>query len=367
MTRVRSFEKHMNINIKHNIYDPVSSSLHDSSPYYPHICFKKGDDNSTSSNSVEFKVYPLTLENLSKIGLAEPSSTPLARYWSELSQISDYHESNISLQRRNPRRCHQRQDKVLESPRLLPFPYHNDSQFLPTAEHDYPGGCSSTDASSSLISFSVCTRGSRQRLGNQPSLTFSNRARHRQLMASPPREQLKPQSHVHIHDDNSITSSMSQKRRASSVTPTSPSTLHQDIEVPQKRRRSSNNNFTTRFKRKLLRFKSNSSTILEKNSCSKSYYSPSSSVVWTTTINDRQSVQFCQSRKETAANATTSKTSWLDKLWKLFRLQRPFAKRNRLNNATSTCSTDGGPVWYSQFRCNPPPPSGITIMSQVTL
>jgi len=83
-----------------------------------------------------------------------------------------------------------------------------------------------------------------------------------------------------------MTSSISQKRRATSVTPSSPSTLREDVMVPQKKRRS-NNKFASKFKKNLLRFKSSSSTIMETNS----YYSPSPSVVWTATLNDHQPAQ----------------------------------------------------------------------------
>ncbi|KAI8646732.1 hypothetical protein BD408DRAFT_409648 [Parasitella parasitica] len=360
MNRIKSFEKHLGDNVSHDIY-----LLHNSSSYYSHHRGKKGNDNGTSCSSVDHKVYPLTLENLSKVGIAEPSNMPLARYWNELSQMSGYHESNLSSQRKAPRHRQQQQDRVLESPRLLPFPYHNDSQFLPTAEHDYPGGCSTTDASSSLISLSVHTVGSRQRLSNQSSLTFSNRAYHRQLFTPPPRGQHKTHSYVHSHDNNSITSSfISQKQTASSVSLASPSTLHQDTEVSQKKRRSSNSRFAIQFKRKLHRFRSNSSTILEKSSCNTTYHSPSSSVIWTTILDENQSAQLAQPRKGAAATAA-SNTSWLDKLWKLFRPSlKSFTRRKCQNNATNACSTVGEkPVWYSQFRCNPPPPSGTITVS----
>jgi hypothetical protein len=68
---------------------------------------------------------PLTLENLSKVRLVDPSSTPLARYCHELEKASYYSESR-------KRRKAQEKDHVIESPRLLPFPYHNDSLFLRT-------------------------------------------------------------------------------------------------------------------------------------------------------------------------------------------------------------------------------------------
>lgn len=366
MNRVKSFEKHMDPNISHDIYYSSPLSINDSSSYYSHHRYKKGDSNSISSSS-EHKISLLTLENLSKIELAEPSSMPLARYCNEIksaSHISAYPESNISSQRKSPQRRIQQQDKVIESPRLLPFPYHNDSYFLPTAEHDYPGGCSITDTSSSMASVSIHTVGFRHHLASSPSLTFPNRAHHRQLITSP-RRQHETYSNAHNYGDD-MTSTISQKRRAISVTPSSPSTLREDVMVPQKKRRS-NNKFATRFKKNLLRFKSNNSTILESTSCSSSYYSPSTSVVWTTTLNDDQSAQQLLSRKESSIKTTnTNNTSWFEKLWKFLRpssSSTSFVKKNHQKATTSSSSATDEPVWYSQFRCNPSPPSGITLLS----
>ncbi|KAI9020834.1 hypothetical protein CLU79DRAFT_753992 [Phycomyces nitens] len=57
---------------------------------------------------------PLTKENLSRKEREE----------------AELHSSNISRRRRTSTK-----DCVMESPRLMPFPYHNDSCFLPTVEH----------------------------------------------------------------------------------------------------------------------------------------------------------------------------------------------------------------------------------------
>ncbi|CAO3652073.1 unnamed protein product [Mucor fragilis] len=357
MNRIKSFEKHLDPHVCHDIYYSTPSTVNETSSYYSQQRAKRGDSSSISSSSTENKIYPLTLENLSKVELAEPSSMPLARYCSEIrsgsSHISAYPESNISSQRKSPQRRLQQPDKVIESPRLLPFPYHNDSYFLPTAEHDYPGGCSATDASSSLVSLSVHTVASRQHLASPPSLTFPNRVYHRQLMTSP-RAQYENYYNAPGYNDDDMTSSISQKRRATSVTPSSPSTLREDIVVPQKKRRS-NNRFASKFKKNLLRFKSSSSTILETASCQNSYYSPSTSAVWTATLNDHQPAQ----QHRTA----TSNASWFEKLWKFFRPSSTSLVKKTRQNASSASSAIGEPVWYSQFRCNPPPPSGITLLS----
>lgn len=81
---------------------------------------------------------PLTKENLSRVAYAqaeecEPSISMLARYYHDLSlpplPMSPRRERKASSTTRSIR-----SDTVLASPRLSPFPYHNDSLFLPMAE-----------------------------------------------------------------------------------------------------------------------------------------------------------------------------------------------------------------------------------------
>ncbi|KAF7731455.1 hypothetical protein EC973_000263 [Apophysomyces ossiformis] len=96
---------------------------------------------SASASSSSTKVLPLTKENLALMTQSEPSAARMARYCNDLASIS----SSISLPppRHARERCQSSTsiDRVMASPRLLPFPYHNDSMFLPTAEtiyHPYP-------------------------------------------------------------------------------------------------------------------------------------------------------------------------------------------------------------------------------------
>jgi hypothetical protein len=96
---------------------------------------------------------------------------PLARFCKEIESSTNL-TSTTSLP--SPRLA----DSVMESPRLLPFPYHNDAYFLPTAEHDYPGY--STTDSSSMSSSRV---GSRQYM---TSLTSVNRGNFSRLQVSSP-------------------------------------------------------------------------------------------------------------------------------------------------------------------------------------
>ncbi|KAI8978940.1 hypothetical protein BDB01DRAFT_798663 [Pilobolus umbonatus] len=73
---------------------------------------------------------PLTKENLKSLDRIEPNEI-FKRYWQETPCASSPSQSSLH------RRCQSTQpnpDVVVVSPRLLPFPYHNDSMFLPTAE-----------------------------------------------------------------------------------------------------------------------------------------------------------------------------------------------------------------------------------------
>jgi hypothetical protein len=386
-TTTQSFEKQNELSASYNYYcsspQQYSPSTTESSSYYS-VSTRKGSlqpqqlRKQQSSNNLQPKVYPLTLENLSKVKAADPSNMPLARYCNEIEASVTEPAYRPSSRASTKKTLHRRpsEDKVLESPRLLPFPYHNDSYFLPTAEHDYPGGCSSvaTDASSSVASLSIHTMGSRQNLFNSHSTSAASSLYHRggyqrQLLSSPSKSHLYSPKRFNEDDDDKM-SSYSNKRRAASVTPSSASTsLREDVIVPQKRkmrRRSSNNKFALVFKQNLLRFKSNS-PILECSNNSHIQTSASSIISKTlvsTPINDTTKVQ--QKRYEDLqCNNNTSKSdgnSWYEKLWKLLKPSSSFlGKRN--SNATSYATTATGPVWYSQFRCNPPPPTGITLLS----
>jgi hypothetical protein len=113
------------------------------------------------------QTYPLTFENVSKVTLAEPSCMPLARFCKEIES-----STNITSTTSSPSPSPRLTDSVMESPRLLPFPYHNDAYFLPTAEHDYPG-YSTTDSSS----MSSSRAGSRQYMTSLTSVSRGNFSR----------------------------------------------------------------------------------------------------------------------------------------------------------------------------------------------
>lgn len=51
--------------------------------------------------------------------------------------------------------------------------------------------------------------------------------------------------------------------------------------------------------------------------------------------------------------APINRGPWYEKLWKLI---KPISLVKKGGKSAKT-------VWYSQFRCNPPPPTGITLLS----
>ncbi|KAI8063115.1 hypothetical protein BDF21DRAFT_402838 [Thamnidium elegans] len=311
----------------------------------------------TEHTGPRYRNYP---ENVSKVELADPSNMPLARFCSELETPEPIYNISTGSTRKMVRKF--QQDKVIESPRLLPFPYHNDSYFLPTAEHDYPGGFSVTDGSSSMVSLSVYTTGSRQHLSNNstnPSLYHpQQRGYQRQLLSSPSKSHFYSKKR---YDDDTL-SNYSNKRRAISVTPSSPSTLREDTIVPQRKRRS-NNRFALKFKQKLLGFKSSNSTILEYNNNSAHLQHPlssSASIISNTVVltTNNTTTKVKQQRYESLQYNTPQpvNSAWYEKLWKFIKPASLVKKDNRSSTSTKA-------VWYSQFRCNPPPPTGITLLS----
>ncbi|KAG2205678.1 hypothetical protein INT47_008035 [Mucor saturninus] len=355
-----SFEKQIDVAVSYNGYYPApySPSTTASSSCYstPSSSNKKS---LTKEETVEIvrKLYPLTMENVSKVELADPSSMPLARYCSEMGTP----EAIYAPFTPSARKMLRRPQEVLESPRVLPFPYHNDSYFLPTAEHDYPGGLTATDASSSIVSLSVHTMGSRQHLSSNSTSTslyhphHQQRGYQRQLLSCPPKSHFYSQKR---YDDDNM-SNYSNKRRAVSVTPSSPSTLREETLVAPKKRRG-HNKFAFKFKQNLLRFKSNNSTILETtHHCNRLQHplSSSASIISNTLIltNDTTTTKVKQQRYESLQynTAPVNNGPWYEKLWKLIK-PTTLVKKNSKSPKT---------VWYSQFRCNPPPPVDINLLS----
>ncbi|KAI8368291.1 uncharacterized protein BYT42DRAFT_586052 [Radiomyces spectabilis] len=106
------------------------------------------------------KSLPLTKENLMVFNDHQAKQPPpKKRVYSSLGH------STVSSWRK-----HCRQDVVLESPHISPFPYHNDSLFLPLAEHTPPLSHPSSNKSSTSGSQSSSSTLSRSGCGSHTSL-----------------------------------------------------------------------------------------------------------------------------------------------------------------------------------------------------
>lgn len=352
------FEKQIDVVASYDTYysPPYSPSTTASSSCYSTPSTKKSLSKDETVEIVR-KLYPLTMENVSKVELADPSSMPLARYCSEMESP----EAVYAPFTPSTRKMLRRPKEVMESPRVLPFPYHNDSHFLPTAEHDYPGGlAATTDASSSIANLSVHTMGSRQHLSSNSTSTilhhphYQQRGYQRQLLSCPPKSHFYSQKR---YDDDNM-SNYSNKRRAVSVTLSSPSTLQEETMVAPKKRRS-HNKFAFKFKQNLLRFKSNSTILETTHHCNRLQHplSSSASIISNTLIltNDTTTTKVKQQRYESLQYnmPPVSNGPWYEKLWKLIKPTSLVKKSIKSPQKT---------VWYSQFRCNPPPPVDITVL-----
>ncbi|KAI9014428.1 hypothetical protein CLU79DRAFT_838473 [Phycomyces nitens] len=98
---------------------------------------------------------PLTKENLMLVtDETEQPVNMLVRYYTGMATASSETSSISSVPIRRRERRPSSMDAVMQSPRLLPFPYHNDSLFLPTAEQGHrPSTLSSPN--SSLVDISI--------------------------------------------------------------------------------------------------------------------------------------------------------------------------------------------------------------------
>lgn len=77
-------------------------------------------------------VLPLTEKNL--LSLSSNNNEMLERYCQELTKNRKRCQSTPPQLIQQQQQQQKSNDFVVASPRLLPFPYHNDSMFLPTAE-----------------------------------------------------------------------------------------------------------------------------------------------------------------------------------------------------------------------------------------
>ncbi|KAI7902603.1 uncharacterized protein BX663DRAFT_509811 [Cokeromyces recurvatus] len=277
-------------------------------------------------------IYPLTFENVSKIELAEPSLMPLARYWNEMER--NHHHTTAITHKRQRRK----QDQVVESPRLLPFPYHNDSYFLPTAEHDYPGGGYSTTDTSSMVSLS---------LHNNNTLTSSRL----HLSSSPKRSLLKNHQTCFIPKYNT-SSSLSSSSSSLSLSSSSPSsslstTALSHNTVSQKKQHPYNRSNTTTT--------TSTSTITTTTLIGTTTRTTTALAIKLKhlfrikTYHPTANETHCSSSKQEG-------THWYHKFCKLL-IKKSNKRQHQEKRAVVVVEQ---PVWYSEFRCNPPPPSGMT-------
>lgn len=173
---------------------------------------------------------PLTKENLARVASDdEGSSLLMERYY----QGSPRSKSIMSTTTTT--------DTVMPSPRLLPFPYHNDSTFLPTAEHHHR--CSSPYQSWAVAAST---------------------------------------------------------RRASSVSAECPPPRRPSLASPRRQ------------------------------------------------TSSPHPLSFQQRHRMSRKQKSDSKRNWLRRLWKLFTLRK-----------RKSVSMERSPVWYTQFKANPPPPPGL--------
>ncbi|KAI9257682.1 hypothetical protein BY458DRAFT_518611 [Sporodiniella umbellata] len=238
------------------------------------------------------KLYSLTVENVSKLDMVNECDTPLARFCSETDSPITSQSSLLGHRKRQPR-----PDCVLESPRVVPFPYHNDSYFLPTAEQDYPGTLADTASNASIY-----THGSRSTF-RKPLSFISSRPRPPvgPFPCTPTKKMVDPFT-------------LRCRRRSTSF-----STLHTHIEEHTKL-----DTKTPRWRLKKHLFRSKPRESLAKSETSSSTL------------------------------LATDSTQWYKKLWKFFR-----SSRTKLTTGQTVYKSQ--PVWYVQFRPNPSPSHLTTV------
>lgn len=226
-------------------------------------------DSSFISSSASVSPLPLTRENLLCLEQQPTKDSVtneiLARYCQEIVSLNDSRQQRQQQQRQQMtpsyrERCQStpppHKDIVVASPRILPFPYHNDSMFLPTAEqiqyqHQHSAvssftssGTTSRADSSSLAaadSFCISRPHSINHIDSSPSSSIINQ--HPERRSLPAR--LDYSNNIVI---SSATKKQQQQRflrrsssfRSSSVTTASPTSVQQQ-QAPQQQQKGDNN------------------------------------------------------------------------------------------------------------------------------
>ncbi|CAO3644191.1 unnamed protein product [Cunninghamella blakesleeana] len=264
------------------------------------------------SNISKLTLSPLTEENLSKIN---NESSPyiydnemISRYClnssSNVSSPNSRHEHKVTP---SPSTSHRSRtismtrDIVVESPRLSPFPYHNDSLFLPTVEkkqHAYNKRKNGSISSISVYSQKTMNSTTTESLNGLP----------RRAVSAPPKY-VRPKPHLYSNKTSS--------------------SLRDEI--------SFNQNQSSLLSRFLHIFKKKKKPSSSESSSSESTTSPNPTPSSSTT--------------SLASNATTIKTT----------ASMNHYHHRHIPQSPSRASTKA-PVWFSQYTLNPPAPNR-TIMT----
>ncbi|KAI9303312.1 hypothetical protein BJ944DRAFT_268621 [Cunninghamella echinulata] len=153
------------------------------------------------SNNSKLSLSPLTEENLSKINKDSPQfyNEMISRYCLTSSCNVTSPNNRYDNERYQPsqRSRSTSKDVVVESPRLSPFPYHNDSLFLPTVERSQHGYNSNKRKNGSMSSLSLYS----QRTVN--STTTESLAHLPRRAASAPPKYIRPK---HLHNNKTSSS-----------------------------------------------------------------------------------------------------------------------------------------------------------------
>lgn len=250
-------------------------------------------------------ILPLTEENL--LNLSSNNNEMLERYCQEMTL------QRVRCQSTPPQLTTQQQQKsndiVVASPRILPFPYHNDSMFLPTAEQiQYQmasscydnfssSGTSRADSSSSII---------------PPSPSFMSRPKRPQSTNTNIRgsSNYSVSSISHHHHHHQHRGRRSLPARLDSLVMTNSSSKHRFL-----RRSSSCSSF-------------GSSSVL------------SLEVVENNYAHQQQQQQPVQPQP----HLSHTKKPWLKRIFKFF---------NKNTKQPPQQHQDGNPVWYCQYSKNP--------------
>ncbi|KAI7855351.1 hypothetical protein BDC45DRAFT_505995 [Circinella umbellata] len=295
--------------------------------YYQHQHYQPSASSSSSSSRPSSPPLPLTKENLSlyvnQQEETEPSFTLMSRYYNDLPPPSPV--LSARRERRNSSNTTSSSDFVVATPRLSPFPYHNDSLFLPTAEQQHSNN-------STLMKRSKSPTPSIDTFTSYPGRRSSSTAERR---PSPLSTQTIPSRYPPLFEHESSSTSTNEK-----------------LKKPQEKSidtTSTNDNLPRKKISWWLRISKLLNIRLKKKN--KPSASTSSLLSLSTSATTTTTIPFTPS---------TSRSSSMNNKQQLLldnneqRLKTPMRRNTcRLN--------EGSPVWYSQFTANPPPPSKLSM------